>query len=223
MLHRYSSKRRAPQGQELTIRLDDSSEHIFVNNGDEYVAPAKAIVSSPSRSSSGPEAKSPSPSSPLLSRPGSIRVSLLSAGRQSSKRLPHPDVEEKKLRLDDMVSDPKIRTEFISSLADNKELAVKVRFVAAVNEYERTSNKTEKKAKGNKIVSMFIQDGSLFQLTGIPQTILVSLRAAKLNRLVELKAIVLDDLVHQQQILKLMKDQISQRIFLSYQIPAGSI
>lgn len=43
----------------------------------------------------------------------------------------------------------------------------KVRFVAAVNEYERTSGKTEKAALGRKIVSTFIQRDASFPLAGI--------------------------------------------------------
>ena len=41
---------------------------------------------------------------------------------------------------------------------------VLVRFCIAIDEYEKTRDKVEKKSKGRKIIAMFVQNGAMFQL-----------------------------------------------------------
>lgn len=44
-----------------------------------------------------------------------------------------------------------------------------LRFCAAVDEYEDTTQSKERKQKARKIICMFIQNGSMFQLTYVPE------------------------------------------------------
>jgi hypothetical protein len=46
-------------------------------------------------------------------------------------------------------------------------LPAKVRFVSAVNEYEKTSNKADKVAKGRKIMTVFVQKDAMFPISGL--------------------------------------------------------
>jgi hypothetical protein len=44
-----------------------------------------------------------------------------------------------------------------------------IRFCVAVDEFDNIKDKIEKKSKGRKIVAMFIQCGSMFQLNNLPK------------------------------------------------------
>lgn len=57
------------------------------------------------------------------------------------------------------------------TLTTHGDLGTRIRFVAAVGEYQRTKPPAEKLAKARKIVSMFIQNGAMFQLEGVPRDI----------------------------------------------------
>lgn len=46
-------------------------------------------------------------------------------------------------------------------------LTVKIRFYIAVLEYENTENFIDKNIKGRKIISLFIENGSLFQIINL--------------------------------------------------------
>lgn len=57
------------------------------------------------------------------------------------------------------------------TLTTRGDLGTRIRFVAAVREYQRTNPPAEKLAKARKIVPMFIQCGAMFQLEGVPRDI----------------------------------------------------
>ena len=90
-------------------------------------------------------------------------------GSKEKLRTFNPEVSEYVLSLEQILKDKTSRNVLIKGLVQEKsDLCVKIRFCAAVHEFEVTRDKTEKKSKGRKIVSLFIQNGSMFQLNGTP-------------------------------------------------------
>jgi len=72
-------------------------------------------------------------------------------------------------RFQKVVLDRELREPLVEQLlaSHSDGGSAKIRFVTAVNEYERTTNKNEKIAKGRKIMSVFIQRDGIFQLSGL--------------------------------------------------------
>ena len=95
--------------------------------------------------------------------------------------------------------------ELISERSNN---SIKVRFCSAVAEFESVKDKFEKRAKGRKIVSMFIQNGSMFQLQGVPYQAEQSLITGKnFDELTAIKLLMIHDLAKCPTVLKLISTQ----------------
>jgi hypothetical protein len=71
--------------------------------------------------------------------------------------------------LNESIANKKSRSKLILALLRLKgDYAVKVRFICAVQDYEQTSDKHQKKTKGEMIIHTFVKPGSMFQMNGIP-------------------------------------------------------
>ena len=212
-------------GGEMVVQLES-------DNGD-VISYERRGMSSTSNAYESPSLPSgnlnnrPRPSSPVSPSSGGIfsrksfkKVKFLPR-LGSKERLPTLEVTENMDRLNDIIADRKMRQELVSALlAMRDSSAVKIRFIAAADEFERTTGKIEKKAKGNKIVATFVQNGSMFQIPGIPAPLVQALESYKLDKIADLKNFILDDLVRNETVAKLMKEMIPQRIVYSYQIPS---
>ena len=121
------------------------------------------------RAESSSPASTP-PGSPQQS-PGGTRRRLPGLPRLGSKERIVQQLEEtpEMKSLEKIILDRGKRQELILKLLPIKvDYSVKVRFCSAVREYERVADKVDRKAKARKIVSLFVQNGSMFQLSGIP-------------------------------------------------------
>ena len=75
-----------------------------------------------------------------------------------------------------------------------------------VDEYERTQDRAQQRLKGFKIVSMFVSKESMFHICGIPVGLEQALLQFKLNKLVELRAHVLECMAQHDIVAKVMND-----------------
>ena len=57
----------------------------------------------------------------------------------------------------------------LDKLANKPQPERMVRLCMAIDEMAKTKDKVEKNSKGRKIVSMFVQNGSLFHVADIPE------------------------------------------------------
>ena len=81
------------------------------------------------------------------------------------------DWTEDMLNLRKVLQNRFTRNRLINKLLPIKaDYSVRIRFCSAVEEFESTKDKIEKKQKARKIVTMFVQPGSLFQLSNLPPT-----------------------------------------------------
>jgi hypothetical protein len=114
---------------------------------------------------------SPLPSPSSASSPGLKRLS-----RNFSRRfLASPVAKEKPfteemIQLVKVLNDKPSRNMLIAKLLPIKaDYSVKLRFCSVVEEFEQTKERLERKFKGRKIISLFVQPGSMFHLAGIPK------------------------------------------------------
>ena len=120
-----------------------------------------------------------------------------------SKESMHADITlietEDMHRIDSALAKEKFREEFLKKLLEEDEkskLALKVRFLGELYEFEGTSNSKDKKIKGNKIVETFFQPESAWQLSGIPQFCEQDILNYQFDSFKFVKNIFLQELVH---------------------------
>lgn len=90
----------------------------------------------------------------------------------SKERIITPDEETDIFLLKQVLLVPNLRRELINVLlALDSDAAVKARYCIAMEEFSGTKDEAERTAKGNKIVSMFIRNGSMFQCSGVPKDV----------------------------------------------------
>ena len=93
----------------------------------------------------------------------------LSLTSKTSQRHAHPEQSSYELDLEKLLESASARAKLcIEVLSADTMLSRKARFCGAVQEYKKIKDKLEKKSKARKIVSMFIQNGSLFQIDNLP-------------------------------------------------------
>ncbi|KAH9256041.1 hypothetical protein BASA81_005817 [Batrachochytrium salamandrivorans] len=99
------------------------------------------------------------------------------------------------------------------------ELSVKARLCCSVLDYEKISDKrfaVEKKAKGRKIVSTFVQSGSLFCVKDLPKELVCGLTASsplgeeKLELLQDVKLYLYGELLKDQTVRNEIRDILNQ-------------
>lgn len=138
-------------------------------------------------------------------KPSLLARTLRSASNLSASSAPLmlalPSLSEDEKRLEAAISDPVTRRELILKLAStfHTDLSIKVRLCQAILDYAEIplEQKPERKARGRKIVSLYIQTGSLFAVEGIADNVSLGLtRDGKFDLLVlEVKPQVLDELL----------------------------
>lgn len=73
-------------------------------------------------------------------------------------------------QLRSILRQPKLLQQLIGrSMALHADMCMRLRFCSAVNEYQSTVDPAVKLAKARKIVAMFVQNGSMFQLDNLPR------------------------------------------------------
>ena len=116
------------------------------------------------------EEGSPSSSSPVS--PSSLIRKLL--GTNDDERC-----EEAK-KLESVLIDRQFRNELVHNLLGNHSDAVlKVRFVCAVNEVIRTTDRMEKSRKARKVVNAFVKTSAKYHINGIPASFMGDLLQTK--------------------------------------------
>ncbi|KAH9248561.1 hypothetical protein BASA81_013745 [Batrachochytrium salamandrivorans] len=138
-------------------------------------------------------------------KPSLLARTLRSASNLSTSSVPLllalPSLSEEEKRLEAAIADPVTRRELILKLAStfHADLSIKVRLCQAISDYAEIplEQKSERKARGRKIVSLFIQTGSLFAVEGIPGNVSLGLvKDSKFDLLIlEVKPQVLDELL----------------------------
>lgn len=100
-----------------------------------------------------------------------LRSSPSPSSRTTSPRLPENIDEQDYSKLETMILDPKSRDELVHCLlAQHVDGGgIKVRFIGAVLDFEKTPNKTDKIALGKKILSTFLHRDASFPIPGIPR------------------------------------------------------
>lgn len=92
-----------------------------------------------------------------------------------------PETEEIR-RLEALLADRNIRNELVMDLlASHSDYVLPLRFVTSYAEYRSTLDKKERQMKGRKVLSTFLQPGSMFQLKCIPDEDLVQIRIEHLG------------------------------------------
>jgi len=114
----------------------------------------------------GTETISPKRSSQGMMKKRQSSRRFLGLSRDKSQKF---EITEDMINLQRIICDKPHRQKLIELLIPlDGDSSVKVRFCAAVEEYQREKEKKEKNRKGAQIVKMFIKKGSLFRLKGIP-------------------------------------------------------
>jgi hypothetical protein len=110
------------------------------------------------------------------------------------------------VKLETALKDREIRNELINQLLSaHSDGTVRVRFISAVLDYERTSNSVDKIAKAKQICALFVQEGSKFHLPGIPIDAENEMERTKFRKLVLLKEIMLRELLKNPLVVQYMK------------------
>lgn len=86
------------------------------------------------------------------------------------------------------------------------DAAVLTRFVGAVADWERTEVKVEKNAKARKIVSCFVDSGSMFQIHVLPQAYVTELLAGNFKVLPEARIVVLAELANDPRVMGFVRE-----------------
>jgi len=169
----------------LSSRLSPRNNNLF-----------QLLVSSSSSPPESPVSNSEGTSSNSSTSPSSLVEKLnifrkTSSFRTSLSPLGHCETDQMR-KLDLLLTDRDTRNEIVDSLLNSHatEHASYVRFLAYYNEYRQTQDKKERCNKGKKIISTFLQAGSLFQLKGIPEFDL-----SKVENLGNVKMFILSELV----------------------------
>jgi hypothetical protein len=111
------------------------------------------------------------------------------------------------VKLEMALKDRDIRNELINQLLSAHSYGtVRVRFISAVLDYERTSNSTEKSAKAKQICALFVQEGSKFHLPGIPLDAETDMERTKFRKLVLLKEMTLRELLKNPVVIQYLLD-----------------
>lgn len=178
-----------PQIQEMTIDTSKPTQHNGEDGNLNVLSPTfyDTVISPP---------PSPlTPSKPKLDADSSPRMvggclPLLSSREVVIEELPQ-EVQDLQKVLDDRLTRHSL---IMRLLPDNVPLSVAVRFCSAVTEHEIIAERVEKKAKARKIVGIFVHNGSMFQMAGIPEDIKQELFEDDFSRLIELKRIKMIEL-----------------------------
>lgn len=110
-----------------------------------------------------------------------------------------------------VLENKKQRNELVNKmLCGSTDSIIKVRFCIVTGEYANAKDKHEKRAKGRKIVGLFIQNGSMFCLDGVPYSIQQTLLGGKDQMFAEcfedLRNIFVQELASQRQVLEALRN-----------------
>ena len=110
-------------------------------------------------------------------------------------------------RLDKYLQDRELRDEIVNQLLSSHSAdgSTKVRFVTAVNDYQHTKNENEKKLKAMNIVALFIQEGSKFQIQGIPRVYEKDMVKCRFKNLLIIKELILRELLKNAVVVEFLK------------------
>lgn len=102
-----------------------------------------------------------------------LQVFTLRKDAPKHKRLLEPQpANENSIALDRILTNRTLRSKLLSIYSatfDTKPIANKIRCALAVDEFDKITEKTERKQKGRKIVAMFVHAGSMFNVFDVPQ------------------------------------------------------
>jgi len=99
----------------------------------------------------------------------------------------------------------KMKKIVIETITYESDISTKIRFYSAIVEYEKTSKIIEKKMMGRKLVSLFVQNGSMFQITSLPINKVHELLNGKIEVLSQVKYDLLLELSLNVEFMKLVK------------------
>ena len=105
-------------------------------------------------------------------------------------------------RLETCLQDCGLRAEIVNHmLSTHSDGIVMIRFVSAVNDCQNTTNEDEKLFKARRIVALFVQDGSKFQILGIP----IEMLKSRFENLLLVKELVLEKLLENPIVYQFLK------------------
>jgi len=144
------------------------------------------------------------PPKPIKKRVSSKRFRIT---REKSQ---HFEITEEMICIQKILCDPKARQKTIETLVPlDSSASVVMRFCCAVEEYQMEKVKKTKAAKAAKIVKLFIRKGSRFRISNIPEQYETSLKAKKYECLDILKTIQLEELTHNEVVMKIVNDVLA--------------
>jgi hypothetical protein len=159
---------------------------------DEFFIERTVVVSSPEGSSST-VAKSPN----LFTRRFRPNKEKSQVPREASLEM---------TQLEHAIRNQDFRHKLVDALLSrDDDFSIKIRFVSAVDEYLSAEGR-DKKDKATNIVKMFVKKDSMFYMSGIPQQYEQNLLSRKFEVLETLRAVCLNELVHDEVVLRTVED-----------------
>jgi hypothetical protein len=117
------------------------------------------------------------------------------------------------VKLERALANRNVRNELINRLLSaHSDGTVRVRFISAVLDYERTVGKAEKLAKAKQICALFVRAGSKFHPPGIPIDIETEMEMTKFRKLVLVKEMMLQELLKNPVVVQCMQAAESRSV-----------